>query len=147
MQYARQHLLGFMFKHGQYDDACLLFFPKDTIPPTAQASASGVATTSSSPQRLDLLATDYGTLDDLCDLCVGYDAMPVLEEMISERMSSMDPQNEAVNQYTAAALGRICTYCETHRHFNFLYKFQVHFSLLVVLRYMLNARLLFSLHC
>lgn len=114
-----------MFRHGHYRDACMLFFPQDAAPP--QPSTVGVATSSSSPQRSDPLATDYGTIDDLCDLCVGFGAMSVLEEVISERMSSAISHDEAVNQYTAAALGRICIYCETHRHFNFLYKFQVKF--------------------
>ncbi|XVE53696.1 hypothetical protein DITRI_Ditri03aG0023300 [Diplodiscus trichospermus] len=123
-EYARQHLLGFMFKHGHFNDACLLFFPTDAVPPPAQPSTMGVAT-SSSPQRSDPLATDYGTIDDLCDLCIGYGAMPVLEEVISTRISAAKPQDALINQYTAAALGRICTYCETHRHFNFLYQFQV----------------------
>ncbi|XP_021275656.1 uncharacterized protein LOC110410336 [Herrania umbratica] len=124
-EYARQHLLGFMFKHGHFNDACLLFFPPNAVPPPAQPSTMGVVTSSSSPQRPDPLATDYGTIDDLCDLCIGYGAMPVLEEVISTRISVAKQQDALVNQYTAAALGRICTYCETHRHFNYLYKFQV----------------------
>ncbi|XP_030947314.1 uncharacterized protein LOC115971497 isoform X2 [Quercus lobata] len=124
--YARQHLLSFMFRHGHYNDACVLFFPPNAVPSPPQPSIlGGVATSSSSPQRPDPLATDYGTIDDLCDLCIGYGAMSVLEEVISTRMSSANPQDVAVNQYTAAALVRICIYCETHKHFNYLYKFQV----------------------
>lgn len=129
LQYARQHLLNFMFRHGHYNDACMLFFPPNTVAPPPQPSTVGVASSSSSPQRPDPLGTDYGTIDDLCDLCIGYGAMPILEEVISERMTSATPQDVAVNQYTAAALARICIYCETHRHFNYLYKFQVKFSL------------------
>ncbi|KAK9274384.1 hypothetical protein L1049_019198 [Liquidambar formosana] len=124
-EYARQNLLSFMFRHGHYNDGCMLFFPPNAVPPPPQPSSLGVVTSSSSPQRLDPLATDYGTIDDLCDLCIGYGAMSVLEEVISTRMSSAIPQDIAVNQYTAAALARICIYCETHRHFNYLYKFQV----------------------
>ncbi|KAJ4837974.1 hypothetical protein Tsubulata_031787 [Turnera subulata] len=124
-EYARQHLLGFMFRHGHFADACLLFFPPNAVPPPSQPSAMGAVTSSSSPQRPDPLATDYGTLDDLCDLCIGYGAMSVLEELLSTRMQSAKQQDAAVNQHTAAALGRICTYCETHRHFNYLYQFQV----------------------
>lgn len=121
-EYARQHLLGFMFRHGHYHDACFLFFPPDAVPPPPQPSImSGVS--SSSPQRLDSLATDYGTIDDLCELCLGYGAMPVLEEVLSTRMSSTE--DAAVNQYTVTALARICLYCETHKHFNYLYRFQV----------------------
>ncbi|KAG6736665.1 hypothetical protein POTOM_060459 [Populus tomentosa] len=93
------------------------------VPPPPQPSAMGVATSSSSPQRLDPLATDYGNIDDLCDLCIGYGAMNVLEEVISTRIASAKQQD--VNQHTAAVLARICTYCETHRHFNYLYQFQV----------------------
>ncbi|CAL2234569.1 unnamed protein product [Prunus armeniaca] len=124
-EYARQHLLNFMFRHGHYNDACMLFFPPNTVAPPPQPSTVGVASSSSSPQRPDPLGTDYGTIDDLCDLCIGYGAMPILEEVISERMTSANPQDVAVNQYTTAALARICIYCETHRHFNYLYKFQV----------------------
>lgn len=116
-----------MFRHGQFNDACLLFFPPNAVPLPPQPSTVGVATSSSSPQRPDNLATDYGTIEDLCGLCVDYGAMSVLEEVISARMSAIEPQDEAVTQYTAAALARICTYCETHRHFNFLYQFQVKF--------------------
>lgn len=122
-EYACQHLLGFMFRHGHYTDACMLFFPQNAVPPPPQPSAMGVATSSSSPQRLDPLATDYGNIDDLCDLCIGYGAMNVLEEVISTRIASAKQQD--VNQHTAAVLARICTYCETHRHFNYLYQFQV----------------------
>ncbi|KAK1551145.1 hypothetical protein Q3G72_031043 [Acer saccharum] len=124
-EYAPQHLLGFMFRHGHFSDGCMLFFPPNAVPPPSQPSTIGVVTSSSSPQRLDPLATDYGTVDDLCDLCIGYGAMSILEEVISIRMSSVKKQDVAVNQYTATALARICTYCETHRHFNYLYKFQV----------------------
>ncbi|XP_054798123.1 uncharacterized protein LOC129303101 isoform X2 [Prosopis cineraria] len=122
-EYARQHLLGFLFRHGHYHDACLLFFPLDAVPLPPQPSIiSGVT---SSPQRPDPLATDYGTIDDLCDFCIGYGAMPILEEVISTRMSLDKPQDLVVDQYTAAALARICIYCETHKHFNYLYRFQV----------------------
>ncbi|KAI7994948.1 hypothetical protein LOK49_LG11G01633 [Camellia lanceoleosa] len=124
-EYTRQHLLGFMFRHGHYRDACLLFFPPNAVPPPPQPSSLGVVTSSSSPQRPDPLATDYGTIDDLCDMCIGYGAMSVLEEVLSTRMSSATPQDVGVNQYTAAALARICVYCESHRHFNYLYRFQV----------------------
>lgn len=116
-----------MFKHGHYNEACMLFFPPNAAPPPPQPSMVGVATSSSSPQRPDPSATDYGTIDDLCELCVGYGAMSFLEEVVSTRMSSANPQDVAVNQYTAAALSRICIYCETHKHFNYLYEFQVNF--------------------
>ncbi|KAK6927422.1 hypothetical protein RJ641_006013 [Dillenia turbinata] len=122
---ARQHLLLFMFRHGHYDDACLLFFPPNAVPPPPQPSSPSIVTSSSSPQKPDPLATDYGTIDDLCDLCIGYGAMSTLEEIVSERMLSTGPEDIAVKQHTAAALARICNYCETQKHFNFLYKFQV----------------------
>lgn len=124
-EYTRQHLLGFMFRHGHYREACLLFFPPNAVPPPPQPSSLGVVTSSSSPQRPDPLATDYGTIDDLCDMCIGYGAMSVLEEVLSTRMLSATPQDVGVNQYTAAALARICVYCESHRHFNYLHQFQV----------------------
>lgn len=122
-EYCRQHLLGFMFKHGQYKDACFLFFPSNFVPLPSQPSSVSTVPSSSSPQRSDPLAIDYGTIDDLCELCVNYGTMPVLEEAILTHMSlSQDP---SINQYTAAALARICRFCESHKHFNYLYNFQV----------------------
>ena len=68
--------------HGHYNDACVLFFPPNAVPPPPQPSIlKRVATSSSSPQRADPLATDYGTIDDLCELCIGYGAMSVLESI------------------------------------------------------------------
>ncbi|KAL6985377.1 hypothetical protein U1Q18_018753 [Sarracenia purpurea var. burkii] len=125
IKYACQHLLGFMFRHGHYNDACLLFFPPNAVPPPPQPSSLGIVTSSSSPQRPDPLATDFGTIDDLCDLCIGYGAMSVLEEVLSTRISSAIPQDVGVNQYTTAALARICVYCESHKHFNYLHRFQM----------------------
>ncbi|KAK4796426.1 hypothetical protein SAY86_028752 [Trapa natans] len=125
-EYSRQHLLDFMFRHGRYHDACTLFFPPNAVPPPPQPSLYGVASSSSSsPQRPDPLASDYGTIDDLCDLCIGHGAMSILEEVISTRMSSTNPQDTVVYQHSLAALARICSYCEVHKHFNCLYKFQV----------------------
>lgn len=125
LQYARQHLLGFMFKHGYYKEGCLLFFPPDAVPSPPQTSSVTVvsSSSSSSPQRPDTLATDYGTLDDLCGLCIGYGAISTLEEVISARISVGN--GPSVYQHTVAALARVCLYCETHKHFNYLYRFQV----------------------
>ncbi|KAL3745323.1 hypothetical protein ACJRO7_014433 [Eucalyptus globulus] len=116
-EYAPQHSLNFIFRHGHFRDGCMLFFP---LP--AQPSGHGVVISSPPPQRPDPLATDYGTIDDLCDYCIGYGAMPVLEEVISLRLLS---SSKDVVNHTKAALARICLYCETHKHFNYLYKFQV----------------------
>ncbi|KAM7490346.1 hypothetical protein LguiA_033267 [Lonicera macranthoides] len=124
-EYARQNLLAFMFRHGHYKDACMLFFPQNAVPPPPQPSSLGTVTSSSSPQRPDPLATEYGTIDDLCDHCIGYGAMPVLEDVLSSRVSSETSQDVLVIQYTAVALARICIYCETHKNFNYLYNFQV----------------------
>lgn len=117
-------MLNFMFRHGHYTDACILFFPPNALP-SLSLSSHGAAIPSSSPQRSDPLATDYGTIDDLCDFCIGYGAMTVLEDVLSARCAII-PEDSAVSQYTTAALVRICNYCETHRHFNYLYKFQVY---------------------
>ncbi|KAK1299184.1 hypothetical protein QJS10_CPB14g01000 [Acorus calamus] len=97
-------------------------FPLDGIPP--QPLSLPLASPSSSTQRMNPLATDYGTIDEICDLCVGYGAMGILEDIISARVSMTASQDSAVSQYTASALARICLYCETHRLFNFLYRFQ-----------------------
>ncbi|KAL9338877.1 hypothetical protein Peur_067892 [Populus x canadensis] len=48
----------------------------------------------------------------------------VPEEVISTRVASTEQQDVAVNQHTAAALARICSYFETHKHFNYLCQFQ-----------------------
>lgn len=114
-----------MFRHGHYKDACLLFFPPNAVPGPPLSSVHQQPTASSLPQRQDSLATDYGTLDDLCDLCIGHGAMPVLEHVIAMRSIGLSTQETAVNQHTANALTRICNYCETHRNFNQLYRFQV----------------------
>ncbi|KAH9314132.1 hypothetical protein KI387_022759, partial [Taxus chinensis] len=127
---ARQEILGFMFRHGHYSDACLLFFPSNAIPAPPQPSTHQTLIPSSSPQRPDPLVTDYGTIDDLCELCVGYGAMPVLERVIAMRSIGSSTQDTAVSQHTAAALTRVCNYCETHRHFNHLYRFQIYVRIL-----------------
>ncbi|KAF3778358.1 hypothetical protein EJ110_NYTH43674 [Nymphaea thermarum] len=124
-EYAKQEMLGFMFRHGRYTEACLLFFPPNTVPPPPQPSHHAAVTPTASPQRPDTLATDYGTIDDLCDLCVGYGAMSILEHVLATRSEAAASQNMAVIEHTSLALNRICTYCETHKHFNFLYMFQV----------------------
>ncbi|KAG6474190.1 uncharacterized protein LOC122028060 isoform X1 [Zingiber officinale] len=122
-EYARQETLAFMFKHGRYLDACLLFFPPNSSP-LSQSSQYAAPSPASSPQRADPLATDYGTIDDLCELCIDYGAMDVLHNIVLER-SSASPEDVTSSQYMSAALTRICSYCETHRHFNCLYKFLV----------------------
>ncbi|KAI3501756.1 hypothetical protein L1887_29761 [Cichorium endivia] len=114
-EFTRADLLDFMFRHGHYKDACMLFFPENSVPSPV---------TSSTSQKPDPLSTDYGSVDDLCDLCVGYGAMSVLEEVMASRMST-ETDDVAVKQYTGAALSRICVFCETHKHFNYLYRFQV----------------------
>ncbi|XP_010526122.1 PREDICTED: uncharacterized protein LOC104803772 [Tarenaya hassleriana] len=124
-EHARQNLLGFMFRNGHYKDACMLFFPPNAVPPPTQPSSMGSVSSSSSPQRPDPLATEYGTVESLCEFCVGYDAISALEEVTTERIASSKQHDQAVNQYIAAALTRICTFFEAHRHFNYLYKFLV----------------------
>ncbi|KAK8942081.1 hypothetical protein KSP40_PGU011520 [Platanthera guangdongensis] len=123
-EYACPQMLVFMFRHGHYADACSLFFPVNGVPNHSQPSSQANAP-SSSPQRLDPLATDYGTVDDLCDLCIGYGAMSELADIISARSASSLSQDGKVGQYITSALVKICNYCEMHRHFNYLYKFQV----------------------
>lgn len=123
LQFTPQDLLDFMFKHGHYKEACMLFFPENGVPSSQLPSLTAMS--SSNQQKADPLSTDYGSIDDLCDLCVGYGAMPVLEEVMASRMSSTETVDVAVKQYTGAALNRICVFCETHKHFNYLYRFQV----------------------
>ena len=103
----------------------MLFFPETGVPSSQLPSLTAMS--SSNQQKPDPLSTDYGSIDDLCDLCVGYGAMPVLEEVMASRMSSTETVDVSVKQYTGAALNRICVFCETHKHFNYLYRFQVIF--------------------
>lgn len=129
-QYARRDLMQFMFQHCHYSDACSLFFPPDGLPPPPLPSPYQTQVPPSSPQRPDPLATEYGSLDELCDLCVGYSAVPALERVIASRGIESSNPDSPVAQHTAAALTRICTYFENHRHFNHLYRFQVSSALL-----------------
>ncbi|KAJ7536047.1 hypothetical protein O6H91_12G054900 [Diphasiastrum complanatum] len=124
-EYVRQDLLQFMFRHGHYSEACLLFFPPSTVPSTALGSKLQAQAPSSTPQKPDPLATDFGSIDDLCEQCVAHGAIPVLERILSARVVSSNNQDTLFSQHTSAALSRICNYCETHRHFNHLYRFQV----------------------
>jgi zinc finger FYVE domain-containing protein 26 len=124
-EYSRQDLMQFMFQHCHYSDACSLFFPPDGLPPPPLPSPYQTQVPPSSPQRPDPLATEYGSLDELCDLCVGYTAVPALERVIASRIIESSNPDSPVAQHTAAALTRICTYFENHRHFNHLYRFQV----------------------
>jgi zinc finger FYVE domain-containing protein 26 len=117
--------MQFMFQHCHYSDACSLFFPPDGLPPPPLPSPYQTQVPPSSPQRPDPLATEYGSLDELCDLCVGYSAVPALERVIASRGIESSNPDSPVAQHTAAALTRICTYFENHRHFNHLYRFQV----------------------
>ncbi|KAJ0232457.1 Zinc finger FYVE domain protein [Hirschfeldia incana] len=124
-EHSRQNLLGFMFRHGHFKDACILFFPPSALPPPLQSLSLGAVSSSSSPQRTDPLATEYGTIENLCEFCVGYGGISSLEEVITERLESSKHQDQAINQYIAGALSRICAFLETNRHFNYLYKFLV----------------------
>jgi len=116
--YARPQMLAFMFRHGHYTEACSLFFP------FSQPTTEGETSLSSIPWS-DPLTTDYGTIDDLCDLCLGYGAMAVLENTIRTITQSPTYHEAHVTQYMNTVLTRICNYCETHRHFNYLYNFLV----------------------
>ncbi|BBN06274.1 zinc finger FYVE domain-containing protein 26 [Marchantia polymorpha subsp. ruderalis] len=122
-EHARSDLLSFAFRHGRYYEACQLFFPADSVPPPPLPSPYATqAAASSSPQRTDPLATDYGSVDDLLDRCVAYGVVPVLERALAIRVDSTDA---AVREHTSLALTRICSYCEAHRNFNHLYRFQL----------------------
>ncbi|KAL6882017.1 hypothetical protein ACP4OV_011489 [Aristida adscensionis] len=117
-EYARPQMLAFMFRHGHYAEACSLFFPSSQTTVEGETSLSSIA-------RNDPLTTDYGTIDDLCDLCLGYGAMSVLEDTILAITQSPIYHDTSVIQYMNTVLARICNYCETHRHFNYLYNFLV----------------------
>lgn len=117
--------MQFMFRHCRYVEACNLFFPFESLPPAPLPSSYQSQAPSSSPQKPDPLATDYGTLDELCDLCVAFGVVPILERVIAARSVDANNPDSPVSQHTASALTRICTYFEYHRHFNHLYRFQV----------------------
>jgi zinc finger FYVE domain-containing protein 26 len=111
--------MQFMFQHCRYSEACTLFFPIDSVPPPPLPPL----------QKPDSLATDYGSLDDLFEHCVAFGVVPTLERVIGARGVDTSNPDSPVAQHTAAALTRICTYFETHRHFNHLYRFQVGYIL------------------
>lgn len=134
LQYARPQMLAFMFRHGHYAEACSLFFP------SSEPTAEGETSLSSVP-RSDPLTTDYGTIDDLCDLCLGYGAMSVLEDTILAITQSPTYHDTTVIQYMNTVLTRICNYCEMHRHYNYLYNFLV-LSSIFPLRHFLWSPLL-----
>lgn len=138
-QHNRQDLMQFMFQHCRYTDACNLFFPFDSLPPAPLPASYQSQTPSSSPQRPDPLATDYGSLDELCDNCVAFGVVPILERVIAARIVDTNNPDSAVSQHTASALTRICTYFENHRHFNHLYRFQVILKLLPCLYFWWRA--------
>jgi zinc finger FYVE domain-containing protein 26 len=117
--------MHFMFQHCRYTEACNLFFPLDSLPAAPLPSSYQSQAPSSSPQKPGPLATDYGTLDELCDLCVAFGVVPILERVIAARSVDTNNPDSPVSQHTASALTRICTYFENHRHFNHLYRFQV----------------------
>lgn len=124
-QYARPQLLLFMFKHGHYDEACSLFLQSNL--PSLQLEGGGAGSTSSI-QRSDSLANDYGSVDDLCDLCIGYGAMSELAGTLKSNIESPTVQQDQImREHVLNLLVRICNYCETHRHFNYLYQFLVCF--------------------
>lgn len=117
--------MQFMFQHCRYTDACNLFFPFDSLPPAPLPSTYQSQTPSTSPQRPDPLATDFGSLDELCDNCVAFGVVPILEKVIAARIIESTNPDSPVSLHTAQALHKICTYFENHRHFNHLYRFQV----------------------
>ncbi|XP_024403575.1 uncharacterized protein [Physcomitrium patens] len=124
-EHCRQDLLSFMFQHCRYTEACNLFFPFDSVPPPPLPTSFQSQTPSSSPNRPDPLATDYGSLDDLCEHCVAYGVVLTLERVIAARIIESNNQDSPVAQHTAQALTKICNFFENHRHFNHLYRFQV----------------------
>jgi zinc finger FYVE domain-containing protein 26 len=127
LQYARPQLLPFMFKHGHYDEACSLFLESNF--PSLLVEGGGAGSTSSI-QRADSLANDYGSVDDLCELCIGYGAMSELASTLKSNMQSPTvQQDQKMKDHVFNLLIRICNYCETHRHFNYLYQFLVCFFL------------------
>ncbi|KAJ1687936.1 hypothetical protein LUZ63_019326 [Rhynchospora breviuscula] len=122
-EYARPQLLLFMFKHGHYEEACSLFLQSSF--PSLQLEGGGAGSTSSI-QRADSLANDYGSVDDLCELCIGYGAMSDLAGTLQSSMESPAvQQDQRMKEHVLNLLIRICNYCETHRHFNYLYQFLV----------------------
>jgi zinc finger FYVE domain-containing protein 26 len=95
-----------------------LFFP------FSQQTSEGETSLCSVPWS-DPLTTDYGTIDDLCDLCLGYGAMAVLENTIRAITQSPVYNETPVIQYINTVLNSFCNYGEIYRHFNYLYNFLV----------------------
>ncbi|KAJ3671098.1 hypothetical protein LUZ60_008524 [Juncus effusus] len=114
-EYARSETLPFMFRHGHYTEACALFLHS---PPQLEAS--------SSLQRTESVLTDYGSVEELCSLCIDHGAMSSLADCFRDRIEGLDVEKEGVLYgYLNAVLVRVCGFCETHKHFNYLYDFLV----------------------
>eukprot|EP00850_Spirogloea_muscicola_P007270 SM000036S13314 [mRNA] locus=s36:520792:538386:- [translate_table: standard] len=142
-EYAKRELPAFQFRHGKVVEACRLFFPVGGLPPSLasllppslssstnsltslQTSAPAVIGAASSQQKLDPFGTQFGTLEDLCELCVAFGAMDKLEDVISIWESNGEDGSAADSGATALALTRLAAYCEAHRHFSHLYRLQI----------------------
>lgn len=74
-------------------------------------------------QRPDLSRAGYGSIDELCDLFVGYAAIPVLVHILGECVSLLSDQD--IYEQATPVLERICNFCEARRYFNHLYRFLV----------------------
>eukprot|EP00850_Spirogloea_muscicola_P013672 SM000094S24689 [mRNA] locus=s94:180559:193414:+ [translate_table: standard] len=141
-EYAKRELPAFQFRHGRVVEACRLFFPVGGLPPSlasllppslssstnsltslqTSAPATGPA---QSQQKLDPFGTQFGTLEDLCELCVAFGAMDKLEDVVSTWESNGEDGSAADSGATALALTRLAAYCEAHRHFSHLYRLQI----------------------
>jgi hypothetical protein len=122
LQYHRSGVLPFLFQHGHFSEACRLFLAHLPPPPLPPAPTPGAAPQRAVASPVDPLVSEYGSLEEVCELCVTYGAMPVLEKAVQERGEARG--GEWAGQQ-AAVLAKMAAFCETHRHFHHLYRIQV----------------------
>ena len=200
MQFAPSSLLPFLFRHGRYQQACLLVFPAPSLTPSLEetpttpaspslpASQPSSAASAASQPAPDLRVSCPSSVEDLCGLSVRYDAVGVLEQTVAEALREREREREGERQWGSredasssgsgshgssssgghgwlgggggagvagggggggtsggggavsaplpasssadhskllSCVARVCSYFETHRHFNFLWRFQV----------------------
>jgi hypothetical protein len=122
LQYHRAGVLPFLFQHGHFSEACRLFLAHLPPPPSPPAPTPGGTAQRAVASPVDPLVSEYGSLEEVCELCVTYGAMPILEKAVQERGEARG--GEWAGQH-AVVLAKMAAFCETHRHFHHLYRIQV----------------------
>eukprot|EP00898_Chlorokybus_atmophyticus_P005916 jgi/Chlat1/6325/Chrsp44S05889 len=92
--YAPAHVMPYVFRHGRYAAGCELFLPGDSDANTD---------------------TVFGTIEELCQFCIGHQAMPELLQAIGRFSAST----------TAPVIERVGKYLTRHQHYHLLHDLQM----------------------